>query len=96
LDAAGTYHVLHTFTGPLQPNSGVVRDATGNLYGSGNAGSLSFVYEVDTAGDYNVLYSFPKGVNTSPDVIVGPTGDLYGTAGGQTLLGGVIYKLPLP
>jgi uncharacterized repeat protein (TIGR03803 family) len=44
-----------------EPQSGLVRDASGNLYGTtefGGAKGLGVVYQIDTSGTEHVLYSF--------------------------------------
>ena len=102
LDAAGHETVLHTFTGGADgalPDSGVIRDAAGNLYGtasSGGAGNAGVVYQIDTAGSYSVLYSFTGGAGGGgpiAGVIRDQSGNLYGTASGGTGGHGVVYKL---
>jgi uncharacterized repeat protein (TIGR03803 family) len=51
LDAAGVYHVLHTFRGSdgAYPHAGVILDAAGNLYGttlSGGFAGSGVVYKI--------------------------------------------------
>lgn len=65
LDPAGHETTLYSFTGGTdgyQPDGGVVRDASGNLYGVTNYGgdplcSCGVVFKVDPAGALTVLYT---------------------------------------
>jgi len=69
LDPAGQETVLYSFTDGADggfPQAGVIRDSTGNLYGTtyygGSAGGFSgggVVYKVEPAGQETVLYTFP-------------------------------------
>lgn len=82
------------------PNSGVVRDADGNLYGTASIGgqaNAGVVYKVDVSGNYSVLYSFTGGAdggNPVGRVIRDAAGKLYGTTslGGKNG-SGVVFKL---
>jgi uncharacterized repeat protein (TIGR03803 family) len=104
LDAAGHETTLYSFTDGDDggyPESGVVLDSSGNLYGTtiyGGAGDQGVVYKRDVAGQYTVLYSFPGGANDQGapygGVVLDSTGNLYGT----TFLGGAsewgtVYKI---
>ena len=103
LDATGHETVLHTFTGGADGNSptaGVIRDLTGNLYGTATGGGTpggGVVYRLDTAGQETVLYNFTGGAdgnNPYAGVIRDSAGNLYGTtANGGTWGAGVVYKL---
>jgi uncharacterized repeat protein (TIGR03803 family) len=92
LDAVGHETVLHTFAGGsdgADPESAVVLDAAGNVYGTtvgGGVANVGVVYKVDTSGQETVLYSFTGGADggTPNGVIVDAAGNLYGT----TLFGG--------
>src|ERR1022692_672141 len=93
LNAASQETVLHTFTGGADgsfPNAGVIRDSSGNLYGttsSGGTANAGVVYTLDAAGRETVLYSFTGGADGSfpyAGVIRDSAGNLYGT----TLVGG--------
>jgi uncharacterized repeat protein (TIGR03803 family) len=110
LDAAGHYTVLYSFTvdGPdgSAPFAGVVRDSSGNLYGTASAGgdtgcslSCGVVYVLRPSGQLTVLHSFTGGADGSypyGGVILDPAGDLYGTTGfGGAAGAGVLYKLIL-
>jgi uncharacterized repeat protein (TIGR03803 family) len=88
----GSETVLHRFTGPpdgANPESGVIRDAQGNLYGTtyfGGAHNLGTVFEVSSTGQELVLYSFGGKDG------FGPWGRLYrdgaGNLFGTTVQGG--------
>jgi len=111
LDSTGHEAVLYSFKGGADgafPNAGVIRDSTGNLYGTTSSGGPGgadvgngVVYKLDTAGHETLLYTFTggaDGANPSAGVIRDSTGNLYGTTQyGGTLPGnrgyGVVYKL---
>ena len=103
---AGKYHVLYRFTGgdnAESPDSGLVRDDAGNLYGTtpfggDNDGIEGIVYRLAPNGTETVLYNFDDYRNgDTPESALyrdSTTGDLYGT----TFYGGihnqgVIFKL---
>jgi uncharacterized repeat protein (TIGR03803 family) len=105
VDLAGiniNYTVLHSFLSTpdgAYPNSGVFRDAAGDLYGTASAGGVrgGIVYKLDTTGNETVLHSFaaaPGGIDPYAGVIRDSAGNLYGTtlAGGGAGFGAV-YKL---
>jgi uncharacterized repeat protein (TIGR03803 family) len=103
LDTAGQETVLYSFTGGSDggnPYASVVRDSSGNLYGTTYSGGVSgqgVVFKLDTTGTETVLHSFTGGAdggNPYAGVIRDPAGNLYGTtysggASGQ----GVVFKL---
>jgi uncharacterized repeat protein (TIGR03803 family) len=105
LDTAGHQTVLHSFTGGADGAypAGVIRDSTGNLYGTTQQGGANcilgcgVVFRLDPAGNETVLYSF-TGLSDGgfPDggVIRDSAGNLYGTTnnGGENG-GGVLFKL---
>jgi len=107
LDARGNETVLHEFTGGadgIDPESAVVLDAAGNVYGTtigGGAANAGVVYMVDTSGNETVLYSFTGGADGAmPNgVIVDSQGNLYGTTFGggdgsaTGIQEGVLFKL---
>jgi uncharacterized repeat protein (TIGR03803 family) len=103
LDAAGRESVLYSFTGAADggyPYAGVIRDSSGNLYGttiSGGTRESGVVYMVDISGRETVLYSFTGGADGSyarAGVIRDAAGNLYGTTEyGGTAGAGVVYKL---
>ena len=102
LDPSGKYSVLYRFTGPggEYSESGVIRDAAGNLYGTalgGGAQGDGVVYKVDPSGNETVLFSFAPGAGGNRPitaVIRDAAGNLYGTtlSGGPANVG-VVYKL---
>lgn len=70
LTPVGTETVLYSFAGPptdgYQPNSGVILDTLGNLYGttvSGGANGYGTVFKVTSSGTESVLYSFAGGTD---------------------------------
>jgi uncharacterized repeat protein (TIGR03803 family) len=104
VDTAGTLTVLHSFTGGpdgAHPQSGVILDAAGNVFGTAPYGGTSHagvVYRVSANGHETVLYSFTGGADgNSPSVGLtrDSSGNLYGTApyGGTVANAGVVYKL---
>jgi len=80
------------------PGSGVILDATGNLYGvvlSGGAYGLGYVYQLNMSGgcSWNILYSFQggsDGAGPAGALIFDNVGNLYGTTSGG---GGTVFKL---
>ena len=96
LEKAGTETVLHSFTGyPTDgafPYAGLVRDSSGNLYGTaayGGGSDSGVVFELGTTGTETVLYSFlgtTDGAVPLAGLILDSAGNLYGTAysGGDT------------
>jgi uncharacterized repeat protein (TIGR03803 family) len=98
LDTARQITVLHTFTGGPDgsfPDTNLVRDPAGNLYGaaqlggSPNAtcapeGGCGIVFKIDATGKESVLYSFtgaPDGDGPGGDLALDAAGNLYGTTG---------------
>lgn len=92
VNSAGTYTetVLHSFAGPdgQVPNGGLVRDASGNLYGvtvNRQASDNGAVFElVNSSGTFTekVLYNFTGGSNGGPigPLAIDASGNLYGAA----------------
>lgn len=106
LDTSGVETILYNFTGTGSdqgyPNPGIVRDASGNLYGTTmgpgpNTGVYGTVYKVDSSGNQTVLYTFTGGTDGSfpqSGLLRDSEGNLYGT----TVLGGsfgfgVVFKI---
>jgi uncharacterized repeat protein (TIGR03803 family) len=106
LDAAGNETVLYRFTGKAdgkKPLAGVVRDATGNLFGTTtDGGTLYFpggtIFKLDPTGKQTVLHTFlydGTGDGLYPYAGLIPVGeDLYGTtSSGGTSEYGTVFKL---
>ncbi len=84
----GRETVLYRFTGLTDgafPNA-VLRDASGNLYGTTQSGGTSHLYgtvfKVDTTGRETVLYNFMGGTDgggPAAGLIADASGNLYGT-----------------
>jgi uncharacterized repeat protein (TIGR03803 family) len=103
VDAAGHQTVLYSFTGGADgasPQASVIRDSSGNLYGTtvggGTAGS-GVVFKLDTTGRESVLHSFtgyPDGAGPTAGAVLDSVGNLYGTTSEGGLAGaGVVYKV---
>lgn len=100
LDPSGSVSVLHIFNGApdgAYPSAGLVRDTTGNLYGTtavgGNSANCPYplgcgvAFKLDPNGTETVLHRFGSGSDgTSPTgpLALDSTGNIYGT----TLTGG--------
>jgi uncharacterized repeat protein (TIGR03803 family) len=111
LDSRGTLTTLHIFSGGSTdgavPNSGLVRDASGNIYGTTTGGGdhqSGTVFKLDATGSESVLYHFTgeDGVYPGGGLIADEASNLYGstTFGGNLgcgILGGegcgTIFKL---
>ena len=104
IDTAGRERVLHQFVGNPDgnfPYGGVIRDSSGNLYGTtleGGANSVGSVFEIDTSGAERVLHSFnfqnSDGYLPYGGVVRDSAGNLYGaTSGGGTIGGGTVFKV---
>ena len=106
LNPKGTEIVLHSFTVGNDggyPSSGLVADASGNLYGTtyiGGASHLGTVFEVTPAGAESVLYGFcgqancVDGAYPVASLVVDAQGNLYGTTlegGSQSF--GTVFRL---
>jgi len=105
----GKEHVLYRFGPPLGhdgfgPQSGVIRDAEGNLYGTTLEGGRygdGIVFEISKDGKEKVLHSFcsgdcSDGAYPGGDLIMDAKGNLYGTAFGGGVHGdGTIFKITL-
>ena len=94
---------LHNFVPPPKgavPRSGVVSDASGNLYGtaySGGTVNQGVVYKVSLSGVVKVLHSFSGGLDGAypiAGVTLDGSGNIYGTtsAGGGANVG-VVYEI---
>lgn len=103
VDTAGTETILWNFTAGVdgdRPQSGVVLDAAGNLYGTttgGGANGMGVLFKLDTTGTLTVLHAFAGGADGSipyGGLLRSPTGILYGTTGsGGTHDAGTVFVL---
>lgn len=90
IDPAGNETVLYNFTGGSdgdQPWNNLVRDSTGNLYGttfsSQFPGNPGVIFKLDTNGKQTVLYTFTGGADgaRAGGMVMDAAGNLYGTTG---------------
>jgi uncharacterized repeat protein (TIGR03803 family) len=103
LDGTAHQTVLYAFTGGADggyPSGIMLRDSSGNLYGTTSGGGASgngVVYKLDTANQETVLYSFTGeagGCDPLGGVVSDSSGNLYGATGFCGSAGyGVVYKL---
>jgi uncharacterized repeat protein (TIGR03803 family) len=109
IDSTGKESVLYQFAGGndgMEPESSLIRDAAGNLYGTtedGFPGNGGTVFKVDAAGNETVLHNFtgpPDGTTPIGALVRDPQGNLYGATelgGTGTACGslgcGVVYKV---
>jgi len=101
--AQGQESVLYSFTGSADggrpAHSSLLRDSTGNLYGTtGEGGSSDFgvVFKLDPAGTETVLHSFSGNDGKIPygTLVPDKAGNLYGTTyAGGAYGGGVVFKI---
>jgi uncharacterized repeat protein (TIGR03803 family) len=99
----GTETVLHAFihgTDGAEPGAGVIRDASGNLYGttpSGGPYNKGTVFRLAPDGTETVLHAFAGGTDGAHSwarVIRDKSGNVYGTtADGGANHGGTLFKL---
>jgi uncharacterized repeat protein (TIGR03803 family) len=98
--------VLHSFTGGADganPESSLVMDVAGNLYGTtiaGGASGAGTVFKIGAKGRETVLYSFTgqaDGAKPEAALAMDAAGNLYGTttAGGSNG-NGTVFKLTVP
>jgi uncharacterized repeat protein (TIGR03803 family) len=93
INGSWTESVIHRFSGPpdgYAPDSGVILDDAGNLYGTtyyGGTFGPGVVYELALSGSgwtENILYDFQggdQGGNPTCGLIFDPSGNLYGATG---------------
>lgn len=111
LDATSKLKVLHNFTNGVDgalPQTALIRDAAGNLYGTaptggafncGFYGGCGVAFKLTPSGDFIVLHSFsgvPDGEDPLGGLVQDANGNLYGTTylGGQSsCFCGTVYKL---
>lgn len=96
----GVMSVLHYFQQPpdgINPQTSLVRDSAGNLYGSTNAGGTDgggTVFKIRLSGVETILHNFSnQGDGSSPSsLVLDAAGNIYGTA--QTSdLAGLVFKI---
>jgi uncharacterized repeat protein (TIGR03803 family) len=96
---AQTYLVLHSFTDGTDgrnPEADLVRDTSGNLYGTARFGGAyggGIIFKLDTNGTETILYNFTGGSdggNPVSGLVLDAAGNLYGVAsgGGNTACSG--------
>lgn len=101
---AQTLTVLYSFKGATDgenPVASLVRDVSGNLYGTTGcnycASAHGSVFKVDPHGNETTLYSFSGGTDGGDpygSLLLDGTGNLYGTTlGGGAYRGGTVFKL---
>ncbi len=99
-----TYNLLYAFPSRndgYAPDSALVIDNAGNLYGTtlyGGSGGYGTVYQLTPSGSgwvQNLLYSFDETMGAYPEgVILDSAGDLFGaTSGGGSNNGGTLFEL---
>lgn len=97
LTNAGAQTVLHTFcslsfcTDGATPNGGLVRDKSGNLYGTASGGDRApgIVFKLAENGTETVLHRFAHPVNADP--AAGLAIDRFGNLFGTTVNGGRVF-----
>jgi uncharacterized repeat protein (TIGR03803 family) len=101
LDTTGKETALNALSGGASgnsPQSGLILDNAGNLYGTtfyGGRGNAGLVYKM-AAGHETVLYSFSSGTGLYPsgNIVQDAAGNIYGTAiSANGCCGPVLYKL---
>jgi uncharacterized repeat protein (TIGR03803 family) len=111
IDSTGKETVLYAFpavyVNGIEPRSGLVQDAAGNLYGltvwGGNIANCGgygcgTLFKLDTARNYKVIYEFQgglQGYNPLGTLALDPQGNLYGTLvlTGDSHLDGTVYRV---
>ena len=103
VDPTGKETVLYSFSGGTDggnPTSGVIRDGSGNLYGTILLGSIhqaGAVFKVTAKGKETVLYNFTGGADGGypyGGLVRDGAGNLYGTANTFGAYGfGTVFKL---
>jgi uncharacterized repeat protein (TIGR03803 family) len=98
-----TFTTLYSFQDPRRdgavPYEGVIKDKSGNLYGTtyygGASGHWGAVFKLDSSGKETVLHSFYQGRNGYHpfSLIQDGFGNLYGTTVGDYSYYGTVFKL---
>jgi uncharacterized repeat protein (TIGR03803 family) len=105
VDSAGQETVLHSFTETggdgAYPETGLIEDAEGNLYGTtiyGGAFGYGMVFKLDPTGEQTVLHSFAgtagDGIDPAGGLVQDAQGNLYGsTSAGGASGYGTVFKV---
>jgi uncharacterized repeat protein (TIGR03803 family) len=104
IDSAGKESLLYSFGQTSNDGSGpeatLLRDSSGNLYGTtygGGTAAMGTVFKIDSSGKETVLHSFAggaDGANPNGGLVQDPAGNLYGvTPFGGTANYGVLYEI---
>ncbi len=108
INSKGQETVLHNFgslgaTDGAYPESALIRDGQGNLYGAtiqggtGGNGLEGIAFQITPQGAFNVLYNFsgqPGPATPAGPFLLDSSGDLYGASpSGGTTNNGTVYKL---
>jgi uncharacterized repeat protein (TIGR03803 family) len=106
LTAAGKFKVLHTFSylDGAVPFGNLIRDASGNLYGTtidgGRSGDCDsgcgVVFKLTPRGQFTTLHNFTNGSDGAyplAGVVMDAAGNLYGAAQNGASGGGVVFEL---
>lgn len=102
INTAGQFTVLYSFHGQSDgqsPQSDLILDSAGNLYGTTFSGGAYFqgaVYKLDPSGNESVLYNFQglgDGGSPTMGVVRDAAGNLYGTTTKGGLGFGVVFML---
>jgi uncharacterized repeat protein (TIGR03803 family) len=104
--SAGSLKTLYSFNNSpdgANPQSGLIADSHGNLYGTTYGGGTygdGTVFELSPKGTLTILHSFSglDGLNPIGGLLLDSSGNLYGTtwqggSGGGTLGGGTVFQL---
>lgn len=107
IDASGHESILHSFGASsndgVYPESTLIRDPQGNLYGStiqgglGGDGMEGIAFQISPQGAFTVLYNFlgqPDAATPAGPFLMDSTGALYGASpSGGTTNNGTVFKL---
>jgi uncharacterized repeat protein (TIGR03803 family) len=100
LTPAGKLAVLHRFHGNdgADPSAPLVRDESGNLYGTtiAGGGGAGVVFKVSEAGQFTVLHAFQGGDGADPGsgLVRDKSGNLYGTTYAGGIFGsGTVFEV---
>lgn len=90
-----TESVLYSFDSSATPFTGLVMDASGNLYGAETTASGSDIYKVTPFGQKSIFHAFPEGSggDSSDWLTIDKTGTIYGPTWNDGLGFGTIFKI---